>query len=110
VVFLSIFAKSMSFGLLYIYVETVLDIGEGLAPALASAMLVGLMALPLWTWLAPRIRRKWCLVAGLAIMAVTLLGIAALKPGPDAGWQLSLLVAVHYLGFPTIGLFSAPFI
>lgn len=107
-VFSATFGKSMSFGLMYLYVDTQLGMGPMLAGVLAIGMLSGLVAIPFWTQAARRIRRKWSWCMGMCLMAVSLFSLIALKPERAAA--LATVIAVIYFGFVTTNLFSMPFI
>lgn len=110
IVLLTTLATSMSFAVLYIYLESVAQSGDAVAQVLGWGVFVGFIAISFWGKIAKRVRRKWLLIAGVLIMALSLTGLSLIPIDDKFALHVSLLIAAHYTGFVTIGLFSAPFI
>lgn len=59
---------------------------------LATIFVVGIFALPLWTWISKRLNKRLAYISGMAFLAAVLLVLINLTPATSLGWILTLCV------------------
>lgn len=95
----ALFGQGMWFGLIYIYVDTYLGMGEQFAKMFLVAFIVGIVVTPLWYRLALKIGKKytWAFATSLAFISYSQTGF--LQPGDTTFFQLLILKTIHTCAF-----------
>lgn len=96
----------MWYGLIFIYVDTYLKLGESFAQMFLLAFAVGLAATPVWYKLAIWWDKKntWILATVLAIVSFIYTG--TLHPSETGFNQLAMLKVIQTLGFTCVGIIA----
>ena len=98
------FAIGMWYGLIYIYVDIYLGMGEQFAQLFLIAFIFGLLVLPLWYQLALKFGKKktWMLAIGLLIFSFIFTG--TLEPGKTTFLLLLVLKIIQTCGFVCVDI------
>ena len=96
-------ATGMWFGLIFIFVDAYLGLGEQFAKMFMLAFVVGVLATPVWCKIAQKIGNKqtWLLAMSLAI--TSFIYTATLSPGDTRFEELLILKTIQTLGFSCMG-------
>lgn len=91
--------------LLFIYVDTYLEMGERFSLVSLLGMGMGVVVLPLWTFITMKLgkSRTWILAA--VVTAVSIFSQLFLVPKSTADLWLALTVVPAFLGFLSFGIF-----
>jgi GPH family glycoside/pentoside/hexuronide:cation symporter len=77
--------------LLY-YIKYVVDREDSSELIMATIFVIGIVALPLWTWVSRRLNKRLAYIAGMVILAAVLLVLINLTPQTPLSWILILCV------------------
>jgi glycoside/pentoside/hexuronide:cation symporter, GPH family len=84
--------QGVFYGLVFLYVASVLDLGNAFAWVLLADAVVTLLTIPLWYGLVRALEKHRAWALGLIISAVALMGMLLLEAGEDAlPWLLALV-------------------
>ena len=92
------------YGLIFIYIDTYLRLGEQFAPMFMLAFAIGVFAAPLWGYLAIHIGKKAAWVLSTILMIFSFFYTSALSPGETDLSNLVLLKVMNTLGFVCINV------
>lgn len=93
------FSVGMWYGLIYIYIDAYLDMGDQYAKMGLFAFIIGLTATPLWYQLARRIGKKTCWLLATCFLIGSYIYTATLDSNTTSFLQLMLLKIVNTCGF-----------
>lgn len=89
----------MWFTLLFLFVDSFLDLGEYLAWMYVVSYGVGALTLRGWTWLANRFNKQKAWGMAMAVIAIGVMGSGMLSPNETGLFTLIFFVALVYAGF-----------
>lgn len=92
------FAVGMWYSLIFLYVDSYLDLGEYFAQAFLLSYIVSIIATPLWCRLAIAFGKKNILSAAMILLIVSYIGATLLVPGVSGLWELIALQIISTLG------------
>ena len=93
------FATGMWYGLIYIYVDVYLDMGEQFAQLYLIAFIVGLLVTPLWYQVALKIGKRNTWICAIALLIISFILTSALESGNTTFTQLLALKTLQTSGF-----------
>ncbi|WP_417466196.1 MFS transporter [Kordiimonas sp.] len=97
-------AAGMWFGLIFIYVDTYLGMGEQFAQMFMMAFAVGAMSTPLWYWVVNHIGKKNVWIVGKLLMMACFAYTTLLQPGATQFYELVLLKALQTFSIVGVGI------
>ena len=97
--FCSGFAIGMWYGLIYIYVDAYLNMGEQFAKMFLIAFIVGLLVTPLWYQIAIRTGKKNAWMLAMVLMIISFVFTGLLEPGHTSFTQLLVLKTIQTCGY-----------
>ena len=86
------------YGLIFLYVDSYLNVGEQFAPMFLIGFIVGLVAIPIWYKLSVLIGKKRIIVISLTLSIVSYAYTGLLVPGEVSFEQLLYLKIINSLG------------
>ena len=99
----------MWFTLLFIYVDSYLQLGGQFSQASTLSIVVALLLVPVWAAMARRIGRREAIVLSLLFSAVGLGVTGLLNPGGSSGALLLLVMVLCYgIGLSALGMLIPP--
>jgi len=98
------FAMGMWYGLIYIYVDSYLDMGEQFAQLFLIAFGVGILVTPLWYKLTLALGKKNTWVLAITILILSFIATGFLEPESTTFIQLLLLKSIQTTGFVCLGI------
>jgi len=93
------FATGMWYGLIYIYVDAYLGMGEQFAQLFLIAFIIGLLVTPLWYQLALKIGKKNTWMCAITLLIISFILTSVLEPGTTTFTQLLALKTLQTSGF-----------
>lgn len=100
--FLASTSVGMWYGLIFIYVDVYLGMGEQFAPMFMLAFLAGIFATPIWGWLSIRLGKKTCWLMAITLLIASYIFTASLKPSETDLADLVALKIINTLAFVCI--------
>lgn len=97
--FCSGFAIGMWYGLIYIYVDAYLNMGDQFAKMFLISFMVGLAVTPLWYRIAIKIGKKSTWMLAMMLMLTSFVFTGVLEPGTTTFTQLLLLKVAQTCGY-----------
>ncbi len=96
----------MWYGLIFIYVDGYLQMGEQFAAMFMLAFFVGFASAPLWYKLTTWLGKKSAMMLSLLLLMTTVFSTALLTPDNTNFTVLVLLKGVHTLGYTGLGIIA----
>ena len=93
-------------GLIFIYVDSYLDLGAQFAQMLLISMVFGIVVAPVWSYLAALFGKKNVWMVAMFLMMLSCLYTGALKPEDTAMHELILLKLINTTGVVCIGIMA----
>ncbi|TQV68023.1 MFS transporter [Exilibacterium tricleocarpae] len=100
------FGAGMWYGLIFIYVDVYLEMGEEFAKIFLLAFFVGIISAPLWYKSATWIGKKATWALAVIILLTTFFYTGTLAPGEASLTELIVLKVLNTLAFTCIGILS----
>lgn len=88
----------MWFGLIFLYVDSYLGLGEQFALMYLLAFILGIAATPIWYKLSIILGKKVVLVIAMVLLIASFIYSGMLAPGETAFWELVFLKVINALG------------
>lgn len=92
-------SNGMWYGLIFIYVDVYLGLGELFAEMFLYAFIVGLISTPIWTYLANGIGKILTWAAAILLLLASFIYTGSLEYGAVDFYQLLILKSLNTLGF-----------
>ena len=92
------FAAGMWYGLVFLYVDSYLDLGEYFAQTFLLSFVIGIIATPVWCKLAIIFGKKTVLSAAMIFLIISFLYASLLTLETAGFWELLVLQAMNTLG------------
>ena len=96
------FAIGMWYGLIYIYVDAYLGMGDQFAQLFLIAFIIGIMVTPLWYKLTLKFGKKNIWISAVTLMIFSFIFTGTLEPGETTFAQLLALKIIQTCGFVCI--------
>lgn len=103
---LTTFSTGMWYGLLFIYIDGYLNLGEHFALTFLAASIAGILATPLWCHLAIRLGKKVVWAAVIALVIGGFIYTGTMKPGTTDVINLVVLQVAVAGGFSCISIIA----
>lgn len=85
-------------GIAFLYITSFLGLIKEAPTVLILSFPFAILGLPVWLWASKRFGKHYGLFAGLALTAVTFVGLAMLRPDPKIFWTfLALNATIHFV-------------
>ena len=94
----------MWYGLVFIFVDSYLGLGELFAGMYVLAFAVGIAVTPLWYRVTNRIGKQWTWVVAILLFLFSFIYTTTLEPGEAGFAQLLTLKVVQTIGYTAIGI------
>ena len=96
----------MWIGLIFIYVDAYLGLGDWFAKIFLAAFIFGIIAAPFWYKIAELVEKKtvWCV--GMLLFSVTCISTSLLEPGEVGFFTLAVLKVINTLAFISINIMA----
>lgn len=98
------FSVGMWYGLIYIYVDAYLNMGDKFAQMFLISFIIGILVTPVWYKLAIKYGKKNSWLFSMIILIFSFLFTGTLKPGAATFEQLLALKVIQTCGFVCIGI------
>lgn len=94
------------FSLLFIFIDSYLELGERFAQVSLCGMVAGFLSLSLWQKVASRLGKQvtWC--SSVVLVVLGILGAGSLVPGEASFLPLLLFTLLSYTGFGAMGILA----
>jgi len=99
------FAMGMWYSLVFLYVDSYLDLGEYFAQAFLLSYIVGIFSTPLWCKLAIIFGKKTIVSTAIILLIISYFYAAALVPNVSGFRELMALQVINILGAGCVGTF-----
>ena len=87
----------MQTGVAFLYITSFLGLFSEAPIIFVLSFPLAIIALPLWLWISRTVGKHYGLFGGVALTAVTFIGLAMLRPGPEIFWTFFILnAAIHF--------------
>ena len=93
------------YGLIFLYVDSYLNMGEQFSRIFLLAFLVGVAVTPIWYRLSVTLGKRAILQLGLVLLICSYLYSGVLTPDGTSFLELLLLKVINTLGFVSLGIF-----
>ena len=98
--------SGMWYGLIFIYVDAYLGMGDQFAQMFLLAFVVGMLSSPIWYWLATLVGNKSAWAIAMVLLAVSFIYTGTLVPEETSFRALLLLKVVQTMGFSCSGVIA----
>ena len=100
------FSSGMWYSLIFLYVDTYLNLGDQYAQMFLMAFIIGIVGTPVWFRLAIRFGKKRIWMSATLMLMVTYIWTGFLSPGSTGFSELLLLKSVQTLSFACTAMAS----
>ena len=90
------------FGLIFIFIDAYLGLGEHFALLSLIGIISGLMTMKFWCWLASRVDKKYIWALGAILYMAAVLGTFFLEPGNKSITKLAVVMVLVYVASAVI--------
>ena len=98
------FATGMWYGLIFIYVDVYLKMGDQFAEMFLIAFIVGLLMTPVWYQLALKTGKKWSWLLAMGLLMISFIFTGMLEPETTTFAQLLTLKILQTSGFVCLNI------
>ena len=96
----------MWYGLIFIYVDSYLGLGDLFAEMFVMAFLIGILATPIWYKVANLLDKKYALLLSMSLLIISFIHTSFLGPSTTDYLALVILKVTQSIGYSGIGLIA----